>query len=267
MHLAQGVWSEDVCSRKMASFTALNGAEAKSPDSPSANPVTQRANSEEERPGNQVSPSEPQGAEAMPTSQREQWAGRGAEGSSYPPPSYPEGEESHKRKRSNSPEPSRETQSTREQQVESRDAFLTPQRDRDYRHFGEEKRDSHEMWYAQQGREERTAYDQQNSAGPAPSQTDEQLGEPIRRGASLGDSQEYPATSPDGEDSGMYGGPYTPDGHRDTVIQSDPKKRKRNFSNRTKTGCLTCRKRKKKCDETKPECPSPNVSDLLWAHC
>ena len=26
---------------------------------------------------------------------------------------------------------------------------------------------------------------------------------------------------------------------------------------RTRTGCLTCRKRKKKCDETKPECPSP----------
>jgi hypothetical protein len=38
------------------------------------------------------------------------------------------------------------------------------------------------------------------------------------------------------------------------MLQHDPKKRKRNFSNRTKTGCLTCRKRKKKCDETKPEC-------------
>lgn len=31
-------------------------------------------------------------------------------------------------------------------------------------------------------------------------------------------------------------------------------KRKRNFSNRTKTGCHTCRTRKKKCDEGKPEC-------------
>ncbi|EJP62816.1 Nodulation protein L [Beauveria bassiana] len=38
------------------------------------------------------------------------------------------------------------------------------------------------------------------------------------------------------------------------VVQHDPKKRKRNFSNRTKTGCLTCRRRKKKCDEAKPEC-------------
>ena len=32
------------------------------------------------------------------------------------------------------------------------------------------------------------------------------------------------------------------------------KRRKRVFSNRTKTGCMTCRKRKKKCDEAHPEC-------------
>lgn len=31
-------------------------------------------------------------------------------------------------------------------------------------------------------------------------------------------------------------------------------KRKRNFSNRTKTGCMTCRTRKKKCDEGRPHC-------------
>lgn len=35
--------------------------------------------------------------------------------------------------------------------------------------------------------------------------------------------------------------------------QSD-RKRKRKFCNRTKTGCLTCRGRKKKCDERKPVC-------------
>jgi hypothetical protein len=34
----------------------------------------------------------------------------------------------------------------------------------------------------------------------------------------------------------------------------DAKKRKRMFANRTKTGCGTCRRRKKKCDEAKPEC-------------
>ncbi|KAF2142531.1 uncharacterized protein K452DRAFT_308186 [Aplosporella prunicola CBS 121167] len=32
------------------------------------------------------------------------------------------------------------------------------------------------------------------------------------------------------------------------------KNRKRAFANRTKTGCQTCRRRKKKCDEKKPEC-------------
>ncbi|KAF2018058.1 hypothetical protein BU24DRAFT_164138 [Aaosphaeria arxii CBS 175.79] len=37
-------------------------------------------------------------------------------------------------------------------------------------------------------------------------------------------------------------------------VQVDPKKRKRQFANRTKTGCGTCRRRKKKCDEAKPEC-------------
>ncbi|KAJ3482556.1 hypothetical protein NLG97_g7534 [Lecanicillium saksenae] len=58
----------------------------------------------------------------------------------------------------------------------------------------------------------------------------------------------------------------TPQNNNQAVVQypspaySDPprsgpaKKRKRNFSNRTKTGCLTCRRRKKKCDEAKPEC-------------
>ncbi|TGZ77571.1 trimeric LpxA-like protein [Ascodesmis nigricans] len=32
------------------------------------------------------------------------------------------------------------------------------------------------------------------------------------------------------------------------------KRRKRQFTNRTKTGCITCRRRKKKCDEGKPDC-------------
>lgn len=42
-------------------------------------------------------------------------------------------------------------------------------------------------------------------------------------------------------------------------------KRKRVFSNRTKTGCMTCRRRKKKCDEQHPACkflhdrPSPSA--------
>jgi hypothetical protein len=37
-------------------------------------------------------------------------------------------------------------------------------------------------------------------------------------------------------------------------MDQDRKRRKRVFSNRTKTGCMTCRRRKKKCDEAHPEC-------------
>jgi hypothetical protein len=45
------------------------------------------------------------------------------------------------------------------------------------------------------------------------------------------------------------------EGYSPGADPSDPhSKRKRNFSNRTKTGCHTCRTRKKKCDEAKPEC-------------
>lgn len=39
-------------------------------------------------------------------------------------------------------------------------------------------------------------------------------------------------------------------------MDMDRKRRKRVFSNRTKTGCMTCRRRKKKCDEQHPECKS-----------
>ncbi|RPB28369.1 trimeric LpxA-like protein [Terfezia boudieri ATCC MYA-4762] len=40
------------------------------------------------------------------------------------------------------------------------------------------------------------------------------------------------------------------------MVEGSPQttKRKRQFANRTKTGCITCRRRKKKCDEGKPEC-------------
>jgi hypothetical protein len=45
------------------------------------------------------------------------------------------------------------------------------------------------------------------------------------------------------------------DPNRTDIRPIDPK-RKRQFANRTKTGCGTCRRRKKKCDEAKPECRS-----------
>lgn len=46
-----------------------------------------------------------------------------------------------------------------------------------------------------------------------------------------------------------------PQERQQTAVQVAPK-RKRVFSNRTKTGCMTCRRRKKKCDEQHPACRS-----------
>ncbi|CAK7262985.1 hypothetical protein SEPCBS119000_000253 [Sporothrix epigloea] len=68
---------------------------------------------------------------------------------------------------------------------------------------------------------------------------------------------DYGANSPEDEERPpIYGISMSPNSQTNGahLQQTDPKRRKRNFSNRTKTGCLTCRKRKKKCDETKPEC-------------
>lgn len=48
----------------------------------------------------------------------------------------------------------------------------------------------------------------------------------------------------------------TDDGRNQNEGTQTGPKRKRNFSNRTKTGCLTCRERKKKCDEGRPICKS-----------
>jgi hypothetical protein len=45
-------------------------------------------------------------------------------------------------------------------------------------------------------------------------------------------------------------------------VQVGPK-RKRVFSNRTKTGCMTCRRRKKKCDEQHPACKLRLVRDFF----
>ncbi|KAL8711353.1 MAG: hypothetical protein Q9220_004250 [cf. Caloplaca sp. 1 TL-2023] len=63
--------------------------------------------------------------------------------------------------------------------------------------------------------------------------------------------------SPDDDDEnqhaqqyGEYGGTPRTQAQRDL----DRTRRKRVFSNRTKTGCMTCRRRKKKCDELHPEC-------------
>lgn len=159
-------------------------------------------------------------------------------------------------------QPQEEGRAERSRLSESRerDPYDRDQREREYRSYGDESRDrDRDSWYSpRESRDERQAYSQPASAVPDSAQTDEQIGDALRRATEQSD---YPQTSPDGDDRAMsYSGQYSPEQRRDGVIQSDSKKRKRNFSNRTKTGCLTCRRRKKKCDEAKPECEWIRIS-------
>ena len=54
---------------------------------------------------------------------------------------------------------------------------------------------------------------------------------------------------------------------RSSMAEAERKRRKRVFSNRTKTGCMTCRKRKKKCDEQHPECKLHLRSETASRRC
>ncbi|KAK3722667.1 hypothetical protein LTR37_002237 [Vermiconidia calcicola] len=63
-----------------------------------------------------------------------------------------------------------------------------------------------------------------------------------------------PQGSPPDEDYDQQQSPAQDDDQPQGDNYDSKKGRKRNFSNRTKSGCHTCRSRKKKCDEAKPIC-------------
>lgn len=241
----------------MSAFTALNGGSPKASEPPTI--TVEKPSASEERPSSS-SAAQPHPAPEVSTNQnqKEAWtpSDRPASFKSAP---YPDLESSHKRKRSDSIEARREATTqertpetaTAPTHAEAHEAYVTPSRE--YRHFREDQREK-EPWYTSQNREERNHYEsQQNSATSTQGQSEEQIAEALRRATEM-DHGDYSNTSPETEERSsmsLYGG-Y--DHRGDPILQHDPKKRKRNFSNRTKTGCLTCRKRKKKCDEQKPEC-------------
>jgi len=277
----------------MSAFTALNGCSPKAteaPNSEAAQLVTPIERTGGQLGGNAESRARPEEStshrerdserEGERDRERESWSAQSHDRPPYSSANYPDMEVAHKRKRSpdddeirrdahaSPPERTEQHASRRPQSAESRDPYGTPQRE--YRSFADESREQRDGWYSR-GREEHSSYEHhRRSAGPS-GQTDEQISETLRRAAGQLEGSDY-GTSPDGDEPSMsmYSGQYTPEQRRDGLIQSDAKKRKRNFSNRTKTGCLTCRKRKKKCDEQKPECKSiyvlpSGVGRFLWS--
>lgn len=129
-----------------------------------------------------------------------------------------------------------------------------------YNEEGRENGSGGGLWYSHQTPDGRTPADGQPMAHQL--STEDQLREALQREAQGVDGQgAYTGTSPGDEEdrSVSYQGGYAPE-RMPLQMNPDHKKRKRNFSNRTKTGCMTCRRRKKKCDETRPECKATFIS-------
>jgi acetyltransferase-like isoleucine patch superfamily enzyme len=238
----------------MSAFTALNSGSPKASDPPSIQVDSSAA----------VADGQEKTASEAPSIQREPLERRSLQGQPYH-----DAEGSLKRKRSNSldrrqdgPSQERTPDTATVPPHDHRDRFGTPHRE--YRQYSPDNRDK-DHWYSQQSRNERSQFE--GRARSVGSPVDDQVGENRRRATSQGDHGEYPNTSPEADDrsASIYGGgQYTPEHRQSSVLQhGDPKKRKRNFSNRTKTGCMTCRKRKKKCDEQKPECELPPLHHAL----
>ncbi|RAL64427.1 hypothetical protein DID88_001903 [Monilinia fructigena] len=112
-------------------------------------------------------------------------------------------------------------------QVDSRETYTADSQYRPFISANDSVRDvtPNDMWNSRQ-------YPQNSQID-----SDEHLGEVLQRASQNIDAQQQHDQE-----------------RRELSAQSDLKKRKRNFSNRTKTGCMTCRRRKKKCDESRPEC-------------
>lgn len=85
-----------------------------------------------------------------------------------------------------------------------------------------------------------------------PSPTEGQLGEGLEPESSVSETQPGPWDQQPTANGQMNPDQYNHDSG--SGMPAITPKRKRNFSNRTKTGCLTCRTRKKKCDEGQPIC-------------
>ncbi|KAH8755824.1 bacterial transferase hexapeptide [Diaporthe sp. PMI_573] len=261
----------------MTSFTAMNGAD--SPKAANANGNStgaKRAGSSERTRGpaqdsDKAPKQQPSSDANISHRERDDWApGSPGHDREPSPAKYADMERPHKRKRSSSTKSPRTLAQTERQQEDvrlkraqeseprERDPYERDARGRRYRSYGDDGRDrgreaererDRDSWYFPH---ERRHEQGPCSCPPSPdsANTEEQIGDAPRRV-----TEDYPQTSPDGDDiSKSYPGQYTPEQRRNGVVHSDPKKRKRNFNNRTKTGCLTCRKRKKKCDEARPEC-------------
>lgn len=110
----------------------------------------------------------------------------------------------------------------------------------------------------------RDDYDQRvdPNIAPAPPRpyysTDARMAEALQRENrnydNVGPRETFASPEEEDEHHAQQYGEYGASRSSQSGLDMDRKRRKRVFSNRTKTGCMTCRRRKKKCDEQHPEC-------------
>lgn len=257
-----------------AGFTAVNGKDLLPINTSSTN-GTRRGSDERANGQPRISPP---GQEKLTitttTTQREDWiTPANVDRHSYQQASYVDSEASHKRKRSGSIEHNSSSansyhshaipSSTKQTPTTATTESDTPREDnlRLETHSAHQDPHSSDAQYNRQympspedNRHGASGQDPWHSTRYQPPYitSDEQLGEALQRASQNMDPRHHEYASPGDDDRS----PYTPYDRREMSAGSDPKKRKRNFSNRTKTGCMTCRRRKKKCDENRPECKS-----------
>ena len=104
----------------------------------------------------------------------------------------------------------------------------------------------------------RNEYDHRGDPSMAPQRdqpyySEARMAQALQNYDSMPTRENYVSPEDEDEHAQQYGD-YGANRSSQSAMELDRKRRKRVFSNRTKTGCMTCRRRKKKCDEQHPEC-------------
>lgn len=248
MHLPSEILRGDTTKSTMTAFTALNGGDSRASGAHKGSPPS-HSETDEQRSSARADGSFSRHSQGSPESRHGQYVYK----------RETEVDSPAKRKRAMSPESARHAEEYRrsDARAESRTVhFASAERQEGPR--DDDRGRYQQSWSTrdvddQRGRDERY----NDAATNSHTRHDERDRDASQEGDSMhADDHDYPVSSPEDDDNMMsFGDNDKGDQARaDGSGHSSQSKRKRNFSHRTKTGCFTCRRRKKKCDEQKPEC-------------
>ncbi|KAH7026296.1 uncharacterized protein B0I36DRAFT_352181 [Microdochium trichocladiopsis] len=216
----------------MTAFTALNGGDSRSSATHKGSPPHHPEN-DEQRSGARMDSSYLRHNQGSPDGRHNQYIHNRDSGFDSPV----------KRKRSTSPEPARHADNYRRSdgRAEARTVhFASAERQEEAR---EDDRGRYQKsWSSREAEDQRIQNERDvepTSAGAA--RHDDRDRDPTQEGDTIHvEDPDDPVSSPEDDDSMMPFGDKNEQQRNDATGQSNPSKRKRNFSHRTKTGCFTC---------------------------